>query len=61
MQGIQYGSTNVSYDTVRRWKRKFDSGLASIKNAPKPGRPKSVSCDEIVSKVREFVERVYST
>ena len=22
-----YGSTNVSYDTVRRWKKKFDSGF----------------------------------
>ena len=24
---VVYGSTNVSYDTVCRWKKKFDSGL----------------------------------
>ena len=35
-----YGSSNVSYITVRRWKNKFDSGLESIENAPKSGRPK---------------------
>ena len=49
---VVYGSTNVSYDTVRRWKRKFDSGLESIKIAPKSGRQKPASCDEIVSKVK---------
>ena len=29
----------------------------SIKNAPKAGRPKSASCEDIVSKVKEIVER----
>ena len=33
----------VSYDTVRRWKKKYESGVVSIKNAPKSGRLKSVS------------------
>ena len=38
-----FGSSCVSYDTVRRWKKKFESGVESIKNAPKSGRPKSAS------------------
>ena len=42
--------TNASYETVRRWKKKFYTGLESIENAPKSGRPKSESCDEPVSK-----------
>ena len=35
------GPSGVSYDTVPRWKTKFESGVESIKNAPKSGRPKS--------------------
>ena len=46
----------MSYDTVRRWK-KIESGLESIENAPKSGRPKAAYCDENVSKVKEIVER----
>ena len=30
-----YGPTCVPSDTVRRWKKKFESGVESIKNAPK--------------------------
>ena len=30
-----FGPSCVSYDTVRRWKKKFESGVESIKNAPK--------------------------
>ena len=41
---------------VCRWKNKSDSGLESVENATKYGRPKSASCDEIVSKVKEIVE-----
>ena len=44
-----YGPSCVSYDTVRRWKNKFESGVESIKNAPKLGRPKSASRKEIIS------------
>jgi transposase len=29
-----YGPSCVSYDTVRRWKKKFESGVECIKNAP---------------------------
>ena len=34
-----FGPSCVSYDTVQRWKKKFESGVESIKNAPKSGRP----------------------
>ena len=51
-----FGPSCVSYDTVRRWKKKFESGVESIKNAPKSGRQKSASCKEIVSKIKEIIE-----
>ena len=51
-----FGPSCVSYDTVRRWKKKFESGVESIKNAPKSGRPKSASREEIVSKIKEIIE-----
>ena len=36
-----YGPSCVANDTVRQWKKKFESGVESIKNALKSGRPKS--------------------
>ena len=51
-----YGPSCVSYDTVLQWKKEFESGVESIKNAPKSGRPKSASCIEIVSKIKEIIE-----
>ena len=51
-----FGPSCVSYDTVRRWKKKFESCVESIKNAPKSGRPKSASRKEIVSKIKESNE-----
>ena len=50
-----YGSSCVSYDIVRRWKKKFEAGVESIKNAPKSGRPKSASRKEIVSQIKEII------
>ena len=47
-----FGPSCVSYDTVRQWRKKFESGVESIKNAPKSGRPKSASRKEIVSKIK---------
>ena len=47
----------MSYDTVRRWKNKFESGVESIKSAPKSGGPKFASRKEIVSKIKEIIER----
>ena len=46
----------MSYDTIRRWKNKFESGVESIKNAPKLGRPKFASRKEIVSKIKDIIE-----
>ena len=46
----------MSYDTVRSWKKKFESGEESIKNAPKSGKPKFASRKEIVSKIKEIIE-----
>ena len=37
-------------------KKKFESGVESIKNAPKSSRPKSASRKEIVSKIKEIIE-----
>ena len=37
-------------------KEKFESGVESIKNAPKSGRPKSAPRKEIVSKIKEIIE-----
>ena len=50
------GTSCVSYDTGRRWKNKFKSGVESTKNAPKSGRPKFASRKEIVSKIKEIIE-----
>ena len=50
------GLSCVSNDTVRRWKNKFESGVESIKNAPKSGRPKYAAPKEIVSKIKEIIE-----
>ena len=50
------GPSCASYDTVRRWKRKFESGVESIKNATKSGRPKSASRIEIVFNIKEIIE-----
>ena len=46
----------MSYDTVRRCKNKLESGVESIKNAPKSGRPKYAAPKEIVSKIKEIIE-----
>ena len=46
----------MSYDTVRHCENKFESGVESIKNAPKSGRPKFASPKKIVSKIKEIIE-----
>ena len=51
----------MSYDTVRRWKNKFESGVEAIKYASKSGRPKFASRKEIVSKIKEIIEDVRFT
>ena len=51
-----YGSSCMSYEPVQWWKKKFESSVEAIKNAPKSGRPKSASRKEIVSKIKEIIE-----
>jgi histone-lysine N-methyltransferase SETMAR len=51
-----YGPSCVSYDTVRRWKKKCVSGVECIKNAPKTGRTKPASRNEIVSKIKDIIK-----
>jgi histone-lysine N-methyltransferase SETMAR len=51
-----YGPSCVSYKTARQWKKKFESGVECIKNAPKSGRPKSASRNKIVSKIKDIIE-----
>ena len=51
-----YGLSGVSYDTIRRWKNTSESGVESIKNSPKSGRPKFASRKETVSKIKEIIE-----
>ena len=46
----------MSYETVRRLKNNFESGVESIKNAPKSDRPNFASRKEIVSKIKEIIE-----
>ena len=46
----------MSYCTVRSWKNKIESGVESIKIAPKSGKPKFASRKEIVSKIKEIIE-----
>ena len=56
-----YGLSCVYYDTVWLWKKKFESvesGIESIKNSPKSGRPKSASRKEIVSKKRKSLKEM---
>lgn len=51
-----YGSCKVSYETVRRWKKKFDTGVESVKDAGKSGRPVTATGKSNVSKVRDMIE-----
>jgi hypothetical protein len=53
---IGYGPSCMSYDTVRRWKKKFESDVECTKNASKLGRQKSASRNKIVSKIKDIIE-----
>ena len=48
----------MSYDTVRSWKNTFESGVESIKNAPKSGSPKFASRKEIIGDARFTVRDI---
>ena len=51
-----YGKGKVSYETVCRWKKKFDNGVESVENARRSGRPKSATCDKNVTKIQEILQ-----
>ena len=51
-----YGPSCVSYDSVRRWKKKFESGVESNKKCTEIRLAKSESRKEIVSKIKEIIE-----
>ena len=51
-----YEPSCVCNDTVQWWKKKFEPGVESIKNAPKSGRPTSASRIEIFSKIKENIK-----
>ncbi len=42
--------------TVRQWFRKFNSGVTSIKDKPRPGRPKSVRVPDNIQKVQACLQ-----
>ena len=46
----------MSYETVCRWKKKFDNGVESVENARRSGRPKSATCDKNVTKIQEILQ-----
>ena len=52
---IAYGPSCILLHSYAR-EKKFESGVDSIQNAPKSGRPKSASRKEIVSKIKEIIE-----
>ena len=54
---VVYDDTTLSYDTVRRWKKKFNSDLQSVKNTPKSGIPKRATKNENVANVKEILEK----
>lgn len=50
-----YGENEVSYQLVKRWISKFQSGVYAVKDAPRSGRRVSVMTPKIIKKVSEIV------
>ena len=55
--GAVYGSHNVSYETVCRWRKKFHTGTKSVKDATESERLVTAIGGPNVSKVRQIIER----
>lgn len=51
-----YGDTCLSRAQIFRWYERFKSGVESIDDEPRPGRPISVRNEELIEKVRERVQ-----
>lgn len=51
-----YGDCALSYSTVIRWVRLFNSGREDIKDEARPGRPVTTMTDENIAAVKKAVE-----
>ncbi len=51
-----FGAAAVTPKMVRQWYRRFNSGQTSIKDMPRPGRPKSVQIPENIQKVQDSLQ-----
>ena len=54
--GKVYGSYNVFYAAVRRWRKNFHTFSEFVKETIKSGRPETATGKPNVSKVREILE-----
>lgn len=50
------GTNTVTYSTVKHWYREFKFGRTSLEDIPKTGRPREVTTDENVAKIRELIQ-----
>jgi len=53
--GETLGEHAPSYATVKNWVTQFRSGDFSTCDAPRPGRPKTVTTPEIIEQTRELI------
>ena len=49
------GEHALSYATVKNWVAQFKRGDFSICDAPRPGRPKTVTTTEIIDQIHELI------
>ena len=51
-----YGDNEVSYRLVRNWIRKFNSGIDSVQDASRSGRPRTAVTPKNMSKVNKILD-----
>ena len=51
-----YGDNEVSYRVVRNWIRKFNSGIDSVQDASRSGRPRTAVTPKNMSKVNKILD-----
>ena len=44
-----------SYATVKNWVAQFKRGEFSTRDAPRPGRPKTLTTSEIIDQIHELI------
>jgi len=49
------GTCTLSYATVKNWVAQFKRGDFSTFDAPRPGRPKTVTTPEIIDQIHEII------